>query len=120
MKIPVFFIIFLNGFFFLNGPANATDTLREKDSPRPWVEVGIKRFQEKKYKGALSALKTALDKSPLCAEAYYWRGRSFEAMNKPLDAANEYRAALLAQEKYQEAQEALARVQLLLDSSDSN
>jgi len=91
----------------------------EKKSPYPWVEAGKLRFEEKKYKRALSSLQTALDKSPQCAEAYYWRGRSFEAMNKPMDAANEYRAAVLAQEKYVEAQEALTRVTTLLDSSNS-
>jgi uncharacterized protein HemY len=86
----------------------------EKNSPWPWVESGSLRFREKKYKKALKILKTALDKSPQCAEAYYWRGRSYEAMNKPLDAANEYRAALLAKDQYADAQEALTRVQAQL------
>ncbi len=89
---------------------------QEKHSPYPWVESAALRFREKKYKNALALSKEALEKSPQCAEAYYWRGRSYEAMNKPLDAANEYRAALLAKAKYEEAQEGLDRVSAVLGS----
>ncbi len=86
----------------------------EKKSPWPWVQAGSISFREKKYKKALSYLKDALEKSPQCADAYYWRGRTYEEQKKPLDAANEYRAALIAQDKFQEAQEGLDRVLIQL------
>jgi tetratricopeptide (TPR) repeat protein len=86
----------------------------EKNSPWPWVQAARISFDEKKYKRSLSYLKTALEKSPQCADAYYWRGRNYEEQKKPMDAANEYRAALLAQEKFEAAQEGLNRVLALL------
>lgn len=88
----------------------------EKKSPWPWVQAASLSFRQEKLKRSLAYVNTALEKSPLCADAYYWRGRIFEAQKKPLDAANEYRAALIAEQKYQEAQDALARVLALLES----
>lgn len=88
----------------------------EKDSPWPWVQEAALSVQEKKYKRALSLTKAALEKAPQCAEAYYWRGRSYEAMKQYLDAANEYRAALMGESQLSEAQEGLDRVSAQLGS----
>ena len=88
----------------------------EKSSPWPLVQSAALQYRQKKYKSSLATLKKALEKSPQCAEAYYWRGKNFEAQNKPLDAANEYRAAVIAEQSYLEAQEALTRVLGLLGS----
>ncbi|MCG3206172.1 MAG: hypothetical protein KCHDKBKB_02899 [Elusimicrobia bacterium] len=88
----------------------------EKQSPLPWVQAASLSIRKKNFSRSVSNLKTALEKSPQCADAYYWRGRTFEAQNKPMEAANEYRAALIADENFQEAQEALTRVLALLGS----
>lgn len=90
---------------------------QEKKSPWPWVQSAVLEYRQKKYKQSLARLKAALEKDPNCAEAYYWRGKNYEAQNKPMDAANEYRAALMAEAKFNEAQEALDRVLALLGSS---
>ncbi len=89
----------------------------DKKSPWPWVQSAVLQHRNKKYKKSLSTLEDALEKSPNCAEAYYWRGKNYEALNKPMDAANEYRAALMAEEKFNDAQEALNRVLTQLGSS---
>jgi len=90
---------------------------QEKHSPWPWVQAAIFHYEGKKYNKSLSDLKTALDNDPHCAEAYFWRGKNFEAQKKPMDAANEYRAALMVEEKFNDAQEALNRVLAQLGSS---
>lgn len=90
----------------------------EKPSPFPWVAAARLKFLEGKYKAALSLAQDAINKSPSCAQAYYWRGRAYEAMKKPLDAGNEYRAAMIADKGYLEAQDGLKRVEALLESAD--
>lgn len=90
---------------------------QEKKSPWPWVQSASLKYRQKKYKRALSDANAALEKDPNCAEAFYWRGKSYEEQKKPLEAANEYRAALMAQEQFVDAQEALNRVLALLDPS---
>lgn len=89
----------------------------EKTSPWPLVQSAVLLYREKRYKKSNAVLSDALERSPNCAEAYFWRGKNYEALNKPMEAANEYRAALMAEEKFYDAQEALNRVLTLLGSS---
>jgi tetratricopeptide (TPR) repeat protein len=84
---------------------------KEGKAPWPWLAAANLSFQQKKYRRCLSEAQTALDKAPQNADAYYWRGRCFEAEGKALDAANEYRAALKAQAAHPMASEGLARVE---------
>jgi len=82
-----------------------------KRPAKPWVVAASLQFEDKRYKKCLSLAEKALKISPQEAEAYYWRGRAYEAMKNLLDAANEYRAAVLAAPDYADAKDALQRVQ---------
>jgi predicted Zn-dependent protease len=91
----------------------------EPKSPWPRVASACLAFHQKKYNRCLSLAAKALDRGPQNADAYYWRGRCFEAKGNALDAANEYRAALQAEAAYPPAHEGLARVEPSLESSDA-
>lgn len=91
----------------------------DKKTAGPWVLSAHIAFEQKKYKKCLNYAETALGKSPQTAEAYYWRGRAFEAMSKWMDAANEYRAALLVDPNYSQAMELLNRVNSQLGSAST-
>ncbi len=71
-------------------------------------------FEKKSYKKCISLCDKVLDKDPSVADAYYWKARALEAQEKPLDAANEYKAALIARAEFPEARDGLARVTSLL------
>ena len=88
----------------------------EKKSPYPWT-LGARFFCEKKrYKKCKSYAKKAIKKSPQVGEAYYWRGVAYENLGKPLEAANEFRAALYAKEGYFLAKNGLDRVTTELEN----
>lgn len=91
---------------------------KERESPWPWVVEGELFFRQQRYKKAVRRLDRALELAPQMAEAYYWRGRAYEAMGKPLDAANEYRAAMMAGEPDTRSQKALERVLIGLRPTD--
>jgi tetratricopeptide (TPR) repeat protein len=92
----------------------------DKESPFPWVLAAQLWYREGRYKKTISMGDAALGKSPKCAAAYYWRGRAFESLKKPLDAANEYRAALIAQPGFAQARQALDVVLVQLGSTASD
>jgi uncharacterized protein HemY len=96
----------------LRGAERYVDEWMEQEKKSAWslIAAGRLAYQNRQFKKGLSYLKQALAKAPQSATAYYWRGRIYEAMMKPVDAANEYRAALLATEPYTEAQPDLDRV----------
>ncbi len=89
----------------------------DKKTAGPWVLSARIAFDQKKYKKCLSYAETALEKSPQSAEAYYWRGRAYEALSNWMDAANEYRAALLADPNFSQATESLNRMNSQLGSA---
>lgn len=74
-------------------------------------------FGKKAYKKVITFCDKALDRDPQAADAYYWKGRALEALKKPLEAANEYRAAILARGAYAEAEDGLMRVNLNLGTA---
>lgn len=74
------------------------------------------RLQEGRYKKCISLSNKVLVKWPHMAEAYYLKGRAYEALKKPLEAANEYNAALMAQKEFDDAQQGLNRVLVQLGS----
>ena len=82
------------------------------DAKSPWPLVGAARlaYYERHFRKGLSFVNDVLNKWPQCAPAYFWRGRLYEALKRPLDAANEYRAALLSTDPYPAAQPELDRV----------
>ena len=90
---------------------NAKNWMKEeKGSSFPKVVMASLYFQKGKYKKCLRLCKKAIKKSPQIGEAYFWRGRAYEALKKPMEAANEYRAALYAKQEFYPAQEGLDRV----------
>lgn len=89
----------------------------EKKSPWPLVLAAQFRFEERKYGKVVSLAQKAIDLSPQCAEAYYWKGRAYEMQKKPLDAANELRAALLLKDNDPVIKEAVNRVNATLDKN---
>jgi tetratricopeptide (TPR) repeat protein len=91
----------------------------EENAPGPWLAAARISFHEKKYKRCLSQAEDALERSPQNAEAYYWRGRCYEAKGNPLEAANEYKAALKAEAAHPQAHEGLSRIQANLGGTDA-
>jgi tetratricopeptide (TPR) repeat protein len=87
----------------------------EEKSPWPWLAAARMSFHDKRYNRCLSQAEDALERAPQNAEAYYWRGRCYEAKGNRLEAANEYRAALKAEAAHPQAHEGLARIQAGLD-----
>ena len=92
----------------------------EKSDPYRWVAMARLRFRQEKYASSLRYAQKALRRDPYYAPAYYWRGRAYEARNKWLESANEYRAALLIDQDYDAARRALGRVQDALEPSRSS
>jgi tetratricopeptide (TPR) repeat protein len=88
---------------------------KEKDSPWPWVMEARMEYENKNFKRSKTLADKALNKAPDCGEAYYWKGRALEALKKNLEAANEYRAAIIGPHKYPDAQKDLDRVLVTLE-----
>jgi tetratricopeptide (TPR) repeat protein len=74
-------------------------------------------FEKKSYKKCISICDKILDQDPRSADAYFWKGRALEAQKKPLEAANEYQAAILARDNFTEARDGLTRVSSLLGNT---
>ena len=87
-------------------------------SPWPWVTAAGLSFRQKKWGKCFSLANAALKRDPNLADAYYWRGRYYEKKKKPLEAANEYRAAVEAQSSHQAAKDGLARLRPQLGETD--
>ena len=63
-----------------------------------------------KYEDAITVLDKAVTLQNNFDEGYYWLGRCLEKLNKPNDAIEEYKTALLYSPDYIEAKEALTRL----------
>lgn len=90
---------------------------KEKKNVLPWVLKTEFAFKDGRYKQALSLAEKALSKFPPDERLYFLRGQSYEALKNPMDAANEYRAALLLNKSNAEAQMALNKLMVTLDPS---
>lgn len=86
-------------------------------SPDPWVLKARFYYEEGHFKKCLSVTQKALKRSPQCAPAYYWRGRAFESLGKPLESANEYQAAVHADSHFEEAKKALDSVMATIEGT---
>jgi tetratricopeptide (TPR) repeat protein len=73
-------------------------------------EKGIALYDLGKYEAAITVLDKAVTLQNNFDEGYYWLGRCLEKLNKPNDAVEEYKTALLYSPDYTEAKEALTRL----------
>ena len=73
-------------------------------------EKGIALYDMGKYEDAITVLDKAVTLQNNFDEGYYWLGRCLEKLNRPNDAIEEYKTALLYSPDYVEAKEALARL----------
>ena len=73
-------------------------------------EKAIALFDMGSYEGAIAVLDKAVTLQNKFDEGYYWLGRCLEKLNKPNDAIEKYKTALLYNKNYIEAQDALARL----------
>lgn len=73
-------------------------------------EKGIALYEQERYNDAVSVLDKAVTLRNNFDEGYYWLGRSLEKLNKPKEAIEEYKMALLYAPDFIEAEEALNRL----------
>jgi tetratricopeptide (TPR) repeat protein len=73
-------------------------------------EKAIALYDLGKYDEAIKVLNKAVTLQNNFDEGYYWRGRCLEKLDKPTEAIEEYRIALLYAPDFVEAKEALARL----------
>ena len=73
-------------------------------------EKGIALYDMGKYEDAVIVLDKAVTLQNNFDEGYYWLGRCLEKLNKPNEAIEEYKMALLYAPDYVEAKEALERL----------
>jgi len=74
-------------------------------------EKAIALYTEKKYEDAIKVLKRAVTIQNNFDEGYYWLGKCYEKLNKKEEAMQSYQNALLYDNDYTEAREALKRLQ---------
>lgn len=74
-------------------------------------EKGIALYDLGKYEDAITVLDKAVTLQNNFDEGYYWLGRCLEKLNKPNDAMEEYKTALLYSPDYIEARAALDKLQ---------
>jgi tetratricopeptide (TPR) repeat protein len=73
-------------------------------------EKGIALYDMGKYEDAITVLDKAVTLQNNFDEGYYWLGRCLEKLNKPNEAIEEYKTALMYAPDYVEAKEALQRL----------
>lgn len=73
-------------------------------------EKGIALYDMGKYEDAITVLDKAVTLQNNFDEGYYWLGRCLEKLNKPNDAIEEYKTALMYSPDYVEAKDALVRL----------
>ena len=75
-----------------------------------YVEKALALYDLGKNKEALAVLDRAITLQNNFDEGYYWLGRCLEKLNRPNDAIEEYKTALMYAPDYVEAQDALTRL----------
>lgn len=85
-------------------------TRTEPRSSDAWTWVGRAYLAEGRNRRAVGAFNRALKWSPHNARAFWGRGQAFEKRGRLDEAANEYRAAVLADPHLDDAQSALTRL----------
>jgi tetratricopeptide (TPR) repeat protein len=75
-----------------------------------YLEKAVIFYDQARYEEAIKVLDKAVTLQNKFDEGYYWKGRCLEKLNKPAEAMEEYRMALLYSPGYTEAKEALERL----------
>ncbi|HEX6914155.1 MAG TPA: tetratricopeptide repeat protein [Chitinophagaceae bacterium] len=75
-----------------------------------YLEKGFLYFDRKRYRQALRIFQVAADVEPTYADAFYWQGKTYEAMGKPQEAINVYRQAINLDPGLKEASAAITRL----------
>jgi pentatricopeptide repeat protein len=75
-----------------------------------YIEKGIAFFKQKNYDNAMNTFRMAASVSFNSPDAYFWIGRCYEAINKKEEAASYYQKAIMLDNNFIEAKEALKRV----------
>jgi len=75
-----------------------------------YIEKGLIFFDKHQYPEALQVFKLAVEVEPTYADAWYYQGRCYESLGKPLDATTMYENALKYDPSLKEAQAALNRM----------
>ncbi len=73
-------------------------------------EKAIALYDQGKYEEAIKVLTKAVTLQNKFDEGYYWLGRCFEKLNRPNDAIESYKNALLYNPDYVEAKDALGKL----------
>lgn len=75
-----------------------------------YLEKGFILFDDKKYNEALNVFETAAQVNNVYADAYYWQGKCYEAMNDKTNAVNSYKNAFALDKTLTEAEDAINRL----------
>ncbi len=75
-----------------------------------YIEKGSLYYEDKKYDEAIKVFKVAAAINNTYADAYYWQGKCFEAMNDKPSAITNYNRALVLDKNLKEAEQALKRL----------
>jgi tetratricopeptide (TPR) repeat protein len=75
-----------------------------------YMEKGFILFDDKKYSDALKVFETAIQVNNIYADAYYWQGKCYEALNDKTNAINSYKNAFALDKTLKEAIEAIDRL----------
>ncbi len=65
-------------------------TVSEKAKYRGWLDRSIKLFQTARYKESLTILEKAINRDPLYAETYYWKGKDLLGLGRNADARESF------------------------------
>lgn len=76
-----------------------------------YLEKGFIYYDKKQYTEALKTFQLAASVSNAYADAYYWQGKCFEAMNNKINAITNYNKALALDKNLTEATAAIKRLQ---------
>ena len=71
------------------------------------INKGYSAAKSKDYKRAISFFNASIDKNPRIAEAYYFRGKAYQKLNKVSDAQKDYFKALEINMRYPEVHNSL-------------
>lgn len=75
-----------------------------------YIEKGSLYYEQKKYAEAMKVFNTASTINNTYADAYYWQGKCYEAMNDKPNASSSYSKAFALDKKMKEAEEAMKRL----------